>query len=82
MTTKQTILKAIREHCLECRGGSVNAVRHCYKLSGTKPCKLYPYRFGKDPDITKPSRIANETNKPSEHLEAKEKQTDLIDDVV
>lgn len=89
MTTKQTILKAIREHCLECCGGSTNAVRHCtVKLPALQHCKLYPYRFGKDPDPArtgnnlKPSRIANESKEPSEQLEAEEKQTDLIDEIV
>lgn len=31
---------------------------------------------------SKPYRIANESKKPSEHLEAKEKQTVIIDEIV
>ena len=90
MTTKQTILKAIREHCLECCGGSTNAVRHCTPIireAGMRECELYPYRFGKDLDPARNgknlehSRIADESDKPSEHLEAKEKQTVIIDEI-
>ena len=45
MTTKATILKAIREHCLECLGGSWYEVERC-----TAPwCSLHQYRFGNDP---------------------------------
>lgn len=38
-------VKAIREFCLECCGGSSNDVRSC-----TAPhCQLYAFRFGKNP---------------------------------
>ena len=38
-------LRAIREQCLYCCGGSRIEVRSC---TG-KDCSLYPYRFGKNP---------------------------------
>lgn len=45
VTTKATILRTIREHCLHCLGGSPSEVEKC-----TAPwCSLYPYRFGIDP---------------------------------
>lgn len=38
-------LRDIHEHCIECMGGNVREVKNC-----TSPkCKLYPYRFGKNP---------------------------------
>lgn len=40
-------VKAIREFCLECCGGSRDEVRTC-----TAPrCPLYAFRFGKNPYI-------------------------------
>lgn len=40
-------IKAIREFCLECCGGSSNDVKTC-----TAPrCPLYAFRFGKNPYI-------------------------------
>ena len=45
MTTSP--IKAIREFCLECCGGSSHDVRLC-----TAPnCPLYAFRFGKNPYI-------------------------------
>ena len=40
-----TPLKAIRENCLECQGGSPNEVRKCTM----KNCPLYLFRFGHNP---------------------------------
>ena len=36
-------MRAIRKNCLECMGGSSNAVADCT----TKSCDLYTFRFGK-----------------------------------
>lgn len=38
-------VKAVREFCVECSGGSTAEVKSCpvYK------CPLYPFRFGKNP---------------------------------
>lgn len=42
-------VKAIREFCLECCGGSAATVREC-----TAPnCALYAFRFGKNPYINR-----------------------------
>lgn len=38
-------VKAIREFCLDCCGGSGTEVRECPSLN----CALYPFRFGKNP---------------------------------
>lgn len=40
-------MKAIRAFCLECCGGSSNEVKLCV----SKNCALYPFRFGKNPNI-------------------------------
>ena len=38
-------LKAIRENCIDCCGGSSNEV----KLCPSKNCFLHPFRFGENP---------------------------------
>lgn len=53
-------LKAIRVKCLECSEGSANEV----KLCPIETCALYPFRFGKNPNIKltgeqKERRLAN-----------------------
>ena len=40
-------MKAIRAFCPECCGGSSNEVKLCV----SKNCALYPFRFGKNPNI-------------------------------
>lgn len=53
MTTKKEILLAIREHCLECCSGSWKEVEMCsysVPFASKRRCKLWPYRFGKDPN--------------------------------
>jgi len=53
MTTKNTILKAIRQNCLDCCCHSVKEIELCQVK-----CSLKPFRFGKDPS---PSRKSNFT---------------------
>lgn len=43
--SKMSVLKAIKEKCLDCSGGDRNEVKHCLVTQ----CKLYPYRQGKNP---------------------------------
>ena len=45
-----TPIKAIRQHCLECCGGSAQVVKFCTcdGVNCTR-CDLWPYRFGKRP---------------------------------
>ena len=38
-------LKAIRQYCLACTGGSTAAVKNC----GITKCLIWPYRFGRNP---------------------------------
>ena len=47
-TKNLTAMKAIREKCLECSGWSFTEVSNCE----CKTCVLYPFRFGKYPDIS------------------------------
>ncbi len=38
-------VKAIREHCIDCSGNELKAVRECQITE----CPLYAYRLGKNP---------------------------------
>jgi hypothetical protein len=42
---KRPIVKAIREKCIDCSGGSPGEVRRCT----VKQCALWPYRMGSNP---------------------------------
>lgn len=60
-----TPMKAIRAKCLDCCCGSSKEVELCPALN----CSLYPYRFGKNPNIKlseeqKAKRAAHFKNKP------------------
>lgn len=44
--TKSQIWKAIRNHCLECKGSFVD-VTNCDGNDWVGKCPLWPYRFGK-----------------------------------
>ena len=45
MTTKASLLRQIRAHCLECAGRSPSEVRKCR----LQTCSLWPFRMAKDP---------------------------------
>jgi hypothetical protein len=42
---KGTLVKAIKENCLECSGGSRSELRYCT----IEHCKLWPFRLGITP---------------------------------
>lgn len=45
MTTKNQLLKIVRQNCIECMGGQPSLVEGC-----TSPkCQYYEFRFGSDP---------------------------------
>lgn len=46
---KKDVLNAVRAKCLDCCMGQANEV----KLCTIADCSLYPFRFGKDPYVTK-----------------------------
>ena len=52
---KLTPTKSIREYCLDCSNGSSHEVKFC----PAKECPLYPYRFGKNPNI----KLSEETKR-------------------
>jgi len=56
VTTKSTILKEIRRHCLECCCGSTKEVELC-----RVNCQMKPFRSGLDPN---PSRMNNIPKSP------------------
>lgn len=45
MEYKTNPVKAIREKCIDCCGGSTLEVKECTAES----CPIYPFRFGKNP---------------------------------
>jgi hypothetical protein len=56
-TEEITPIKAIRQNCLECSGGSYVEVKNC----PIKTCAYYPYRLGKNPACRKdPNTPASE----------------------
>lgn len=50
-----TPLQAIRKNCLQCLGWDSKEVEKC---TGERICFLYPFRFGKNPNKTKPTEDA------------------------
>jgi len=44
---KRPPMKAFRQFCLECLGGSSPLVRECNKGD----CPMHPFRFGKNPNV-------------------------------
>lgn len=58
-------IKAIRQFCVECNGGSVYEVKNC-----TSPrCPLFAFRFGKNPYHTR--TVSEETKaKAAERMKA------------
>ena len=50
-----TPIKAIREKCIDCMSGNMGEV----KLCPIDDCSLYPFRFGKNPNI-KPREYTDE----------------------
>lgn len=49
-------VKVIREHCIECCGGSASEV----KLCPVTKCRLHPFRLGKNPYRTKREMTAEQ----------------------
>lgn len=58
MTTKATVLKAIRLNCLACCCHSVKEVSNCHIYD----CTLHPYRMGTDPNPSRGGRIGKTTS--------------------
>jgi hypothetical protein len=46
---KRPLLRAIRENCVACSGGSPGEVRRC----GLVTCPFWPYRLGTNPFVTR-----------------------------
>lgn len=53
---RKTAIKSIREYCVEvCCAGDQEYVRECpdgVVLQGKPPCPLWPYRMGKNPNVS------------------------------
>ncbi len=49
MTTKKTLLKAIRRKCLDCSCHQPSEIENC----PVTRCELYAFRSGRDPDPAK-----------------------------
>lgn len=59
-----TPIKAIRAKCLDCMCGNPNEVALC---PSTK-CSLFPYRFGKNPNIQKRELTEEQRQEARERL--------------
>jgi hypothetical protein len=56
MSTKKTLLKVIRQQCIDCMGGQLAEIPLC-----TSPkCSLFAFRMGKDPC---PSKTIGDTTR-------------------
>ena len=70
-----TPMKAIREKCLDCSGGSSNEVKLCTATG----CALYPFRLGKNPNIKKREYTDEERAEIAERLLlSRQRKTSLI----
>lgn len=65
-------LQTIRAHCLDCSGTSYEVE----KCPCDKTCKLWPYRFGKDPRREKHILTDEQREKLRERLGKKRKPVD------
>lgn len=80
MSKPKSPLRAIREHCRDCVG-SINEIKNCMGNS----CKLFEFRFGKNPYRRKKVCTEEEKAQLSENLrkyrEDKANETDLLPDL-
>lgn len=68
-------VKAIREFCLDCSGGSSSEVKCCT----SRNCPLYAFRFGKNPYRTKREMSEEQKEAAKARLaEARTKKKDVI----
>lgn len=59
-----TPLKAIRQNCLDCMNGNANEVKLCPSVK----CPLFPFRFGKNPNIKGGTFTEEQKAKSAERL--------------
>lgn len=59
-----TPIQAIREKCLDCCCGSAHEVKMC----ACEDCTLYPFRFGKNPNIKKRTYTDEQRAQMSERI--------------
>lgn len=53
---RKTAIRAIREFCVQCTVGDMEAIRECAPVPGIGACPLWPYRMGKNPNISEATR--------------------------
>ena len=56
---KMPVLKAIKQKCLDCSGGSRTEVKQCV----VRTCALYPFRLGRNPWRRELSEAAREVRR-------------------
>lgn len=56
MGGKRFPVKIMRQFCLDCMGGSREAVREC----AIKDCHVHPFRFGKNPALARKGKSREE----------------------
>jgi len=53
---KRPSVKIMRKFCIECMGGSKEAVKEC----STGDCLIHPFRFGKNPNLARKGKSTDE----------------------
>lgn len=51
-----TAIKAIRAFCMQCMGEDYNLIKDCEPLPTKESCPLWPFRTGKNPNISEATR--------------------------
>lgn len=77
MEYKHNPVKAIREKCIDCCGGSTSEVKECTCES----CPIYPFRLGKNPFRQKRELTEEQRKAVGDRLrEARKANTDSDED--
>ena len=75
MEQKTNPVKAIREFCIDCCGGSRETVKNCPSVR----CSLYPFRLGKNPFKQKRELTEEQRNAIRDRLKKGRENKENID---
>lgn len=61
MGKRRSAIKSIRAFCIHCAGGDLGWIKDCPSGASTvseeDQCPLYPYRMGKNPNVSEATRV-------------------------